>query len=80
LSTGTAFAAVSTWSSTAAFYGSVASLVADADGDGKSDLIAWNADNVSVALSTGSSFGAPQSWISSTPLTGSRAKLAAQVE
>jgi hypothetical protein len=38
-------------------------ILADADGDGRSDIIAFSEWGVLVALSTGSGFAAPQYWI-----------------
>jgi RHS repeat-associated protein len=65
------------WSS-AAFFGTRATLSADVNGDGKADLIAVSDTATYVMLSTGGSFGAPQPW-STTAFYGTRATIAADV-
>jgi hypothetical protein len=50
------------------------------NGDGRADLVAWNADNIQVELSTGSSFSPPATWISNTPFQGTRANVAGSVD
>lgn len=76
-STGTAFGGSTRWGSTA-FFGTVATLVGDVNGDGMTDLMAVNTDSVWVELSTGTSFAAPVKW-SGAPFTGSKALLLADV-
>jgi hypothetical protein len=68
LSNGGAFQAAQQWSSFFCQAGEVCEL-ADVNGDGKADAIAFNhglngQNNVYVALSSGTSFGSPQAWSS----------------
>jgi hypothetical protein len=74
------FGAPEGWTSGSTFYGSVANLVGDVDGDGKADLIAWNAANNVVELSNGAGFGAPQGWTSGSTFYGSVANLVGDVD
>ncbi len=78
LSTGTAFGDASTWlagsDATPVVSGSTANLLADVNGDGRADLIAWNGrstnspsfGSVSVFLSTGTGFSPPALWFAGT--------------
>ncbi len=62
LSSGTAFAPFGSWL-TGAFFGDVANLAGDVDGDGKADLVGVPSTyEVYVVLSSGSSFGTPTKW------------------
>jgi len=71
------FAAPVQWSSVP-FYGTMANLAGDVDGDGRTDLIAVNQPNTYVMLSNGSSFGTPVQW-SSVPFYGTMATLIGDV-
>jgi hypothetical protein len=62
-STGTSFSANETWLNVQQF-GSLGMSFADANGDGKADLIAVNPEGVTVRRSTGTAFGAAETWIS----------------
>ncbi len=77
LSTGTAFAAPTTWAAFP-FYGSVATLAGDVTGDGKADLVAVNAGQTFVLPSTGAAFGAPSGW-SNVAFYGTRGTFLADV-
>jgi hypothetical protein len=58
LSTGSSFAAATTWLSSSA-----TTVVKDVNGDGKADALGRNtADELQVGLSTGSSFAVPAKW------------------
>jgi hypothetical protein len=76
-SNGSALGTPAGWAS-GAFYGTVATLAGDVNGDGMTDLVAVNSNSVWVELSTGHSFAAPVLW-SSTPFSGSKALLLADV-
>lgn len=76
-SNGSAFGTPAGWAS-GAFFGTVATMVGDVNGDGMTDLLAINSNSVWVELSTGSSFAAPVKW-SSTAFSGSKALLLADV-
>jgi FG-GAP-like repeat len=69
LANGSGFGGIAQWSSTT-FFGShdaFSTQLADVDGDGKADTVAFNGSGgVSVMLSTGSSFGAPTQWSNAT--------------
>ena len=83
LSSGSAYGAPQLWTG-APFAGSRATLAGDANGDGRTDLIAVNYDPATntgstyVMLSTGASYGFPQLW-TSMPFAGSHATLAGDV-
>ena len=67
LSNGTGFFASSLWSrdygtTTGWSASSGERLVADVNGDGRDDVVAFGADGVTVSLSTGSSFARGQGW------------------
>jgi hypothetical protein len=49
------------WSNTA-FYGEVATLIGDVNGDGKADLVAVNRTSSWVMASSGARFGPPTMW------------------
>lgn len=44
------------------FYGTSATLAADVNGDGKTDLVAVNSGSIWVMTSTGSGFNPPTKW------------------
>jgi len=70
LSTGSSFASPTTWINTfgnSQTWGDATGhirTVADVNGDGKADVVAFSAGGVEVALSTGTSFASPVTWIS----------------
>jgi spore germination protein YaaH len=76
-STGSAFSTPTGWS-TAAFYGSMATLGGNVAGSGKTDLVAVNSSGTFVMTSTGTGFGAPTIW-SSTPFFGTKGTFIADV-
>ena len=68
LSNGSGFGAPTQWSSST-FYGThdaYSTALADVNGDGKADAVAFNGTSTSVMLSNGSGFGAPTQWSSDT--------------
>jgi spore germination protein YaaH len=69
-SSGSAFSAPTGWS-TAAFFGTVATLGGNVTGSGKTDLVAVNKTGSFVMASTGAGFGPPTLW-SSTAFFGTR--------
>ena len=92
LSSGAAFGDASTWfngtNENGTLFGTTANLIADVNGDGRADLIAWNGlstnsparGSISVFLSTGTGFAAPTTWFTGTnespTLFGTTANLA----
>ena len=68
LSNGSGFGAPTQWSSST-FYGThdaYSTALADVNGDGKADAVAFNGTSTSVMLSNGSGFAAPAQWSSNT--------------
>jgi hypothetical protein len=53
--------------------------LADVNGDGRADRVAWNNDSAWVELSTGSSFAPGQQWTYGTPFYGTRGNLLGDV-
>jgi hypothetical protein len=84
LSTGSGFGPPTAWSSSA-FYGTIGAStianptqLADVNGDGMADAVAFDGSSTWVMLSTGSGFGPPTSW-SSTNFWGSHDTFSTQL-
>jgi spore germination protein YaaH len=75
--TATGFSTPTPWA-TYPFYGSVATLVGDVTGDGKTDVVAVNGAQTFVMASSGTAFAAPALW-SNTPFYGTRGTFLADV-
>jgi spore germination protein YaaH len=73
----TGFSTPASWA-TYPFYGSVATLVGDVTGDGKTDVVAVNGGQTFVMASSGTAFPSPAVW-SNTPFYGTQGTFLADV-
>jgi hypothetical protein len=85
LSSGSGFGASTIWSGpNIPFYGSASQIanptqLADVNGDGKADAVAFNGSNIYVMLSNGSGFNQPILWPSTNPFYGTHDTFSTQL-
>jgi len=79
---GSAFGGTELWANGAPFFGNVANLFGDVNGDGVQDLVAWNSNGVigaKLANPAGSDFGPTKVYYQGEPFYGNVANIVADV-